>query len=167
MEHYGKRAAAAVIGPAATALALAGLLAPTASADNTLTLFERDDVQNFVDHGEPGPGPGDQFLFAGDVFDRPGGVFLGRSSGVCTTLTGDGQAGQTTCSATFDLAGGQILVQGFVDSNALFVSGGTNPLAITGGTGVYRNARGDGTIRVPVDVPNQTDAYFVLNVIDG
>jgi hypothetical protein len=162
MKRYGKRAAAA-----ATALALSGLLAPTASADTTLTLFERDDVQNVVDHGEPGPGPGDQFLFAGDVFDRPGGVVLGRSSGACTTLTGNGQAGQTTCSATFDLAGGQILVQGYVDSAALFVTGDTNPLAITGGTGVYRNARGDGTIRVPVDVPNQTDAYFVLNVIDG
>jgi hypothetical protein len=26
------------------------------------------------------------------------------------------------------------------------------------------NARGDGTIRVPVDVPDQTDANFVLTI---
>ena len=56
-------------------------------------------------------------------------------------------------------------VQGTLDSAALFASGNPNPLFITGGTGIYRNARGDGTIQVPVDVPDQTDANFVLDVI--
>jgi hypothetical protein len=53
------------------------------------------------------------------------------------------------------------------DRAALFGRGETVPFAIVGGTGIYSNARGDGTIQVPVDVPNQTDANFVLNVITG
>jgi hypothetical protein len=30
-------------------------------------------------------------------------------------------------------------------------------------TGTYRDARGDGIVQVPVDVPNQTDANFALS----
>ena len=36
--------------------------------------------------------------------------------------------------------------------------------AVLGGTGVYRPARGDGSIVVPTDVPNQTDASIVLRL---
>jgi hypothetical protein len=72
MNTYGKRALAAAVASLGAAA-----LAPTASADTTLVLFEHDTVQHQVDLGGPGPGPGDQFIFAGDVFDRPGGVFLG------------------------------------------------------------------------------------------
>jgi hypothetical protein len=49
----------------------------------TLVLFEHDTVQHQADLGGPGPGPGDQFIFAGDVFDRPGGMFLGTTGGSC------------------------------------------------------------------------------------
>ena len=38
------------------------------------------------------------------------------------------------------------------------------PSNIIGGTGIYQNAHGDGTIQIPPDVPNQTDANFVLNL---
>jgi hypothetical protein len=112
-------------------------------------------------------GPGDQFIFAGDVFDRPGGVFLGRTAGVCTTLTGNDKAGQQAFSGTINLPGGQIALQGLVDTAALLGRGDTVPLYITGGNGIYRDARGDATIQVPPDVPNETDANFVLNVITG
>ena len=94
----------------------------------------------------------------------PGGVFLGTTAGICTTITGDETAGQTSCSGTFNLDGGQIMVQGLAD-NALFGRGETNPLSIIGGTGIYRTARGEDTIQVPPDVPDQTDANFVLNVV--
>jgi hypothetical protein len=136
-----------------------------ASADTTLVLFEHDNQQNFVDNNDQGPSPGDQFLFAGDVFDRPGGVLLGTTAGICTTISGDETAGQTSCSATFTLAGGQIVVQGLADTAALLGRGDVNPLAITGGTGIYRGASGDGSIQVLVGSPNQADANFVLNLI--
>jgi hypothetical protein len=139
-------------------------LAPTAAADTTLVLFEHDTLQHQVDLGAPGSVPGDQFIFAGDVFDRPGGMFLGTTSGSCTTLTGTYQAGQQACNGTFNLAGGQVVVQGVADTAGLFAQGDATPLSIVGGTGIYQNARGNGTIQVPPDVPNQADANFVLNL---
>jgi hypothetical protein len=50
---------------------------------------------------------------------------------------------------------------------ALFGRGDTVPFYIAGGNGIYRYARGDATIQVPPDVPNETDANFVLNVVTG
>src|SRR5882724_4887147 len=94
-----------VVTAGVASVALSMIAAATAGADTTLVLFEHDTVQNFVDNNDPGPGPGDQFLFVGDVFDRPGGVFLGTTGGSCTTLTGSDKAGQTTCNGTFNLAG--------------------------------------------------------------
>jgi hypothetical protein len=45
--------------------------------------------------------------------------------------------------------------------------GDTIRLTILGLNGIYRNARGDGTTQVPPEVPNQTDANFVLTVMTG
>jgi hypothetical protein len=151
-------------GLASVALSMVGVLAPTASADTTLVFYEHDTVQYQADLGKAGPGPGDQFIFAGDLFDRPGGIFLGTASGSCSTLTGDDKSGQQGCNTTFNLAGGQIVTQGVLDTAALFVRGDTVPFNIVGGSGAYQNARGTGTAQVPPDVPNETDANFVLNL---
>lgn len=156
---YAKLTASVI---AATAMSV--MTAPAAVADTTLVLFEHDTVQHQVDLGGPGPGPGDQFIFAGDVFDRPGGMFLGTTGGSCTTLTGTETAGRQACNGTFNLAGGQIVIQGVADTAALFARGDATPISIVGGTGIYQNAHGDGTIQVPPDVPNQADANFVLNL---
>ena len=152
---------------ASLALPMTGLLAPTAAADTTLVLFEHDTVQHLVDLGGPGPGPSDQFIFAGDVFDRPGGAFLGTVGGSCTTLTGNDKAGQMACNGTFNLAGGQIVLQAVAYTAALFVRGDKVPHSVFGGTGVYQNARGNATVQVPPDVPNLTDANIVINVVTG
>ena len=87
MNNYAKRTIAVTLASLGPLVPLV-LLAPTATADATLVLFEHDTVQYQADLGAPGPGPGDQFIFAGDVFDRPGGLFLGTLGGSCTTLTG-------------------------------------------------------------------------------
>lgn len=159
---YGKR-------PVTLALASTmGLMtAGTAAADTTLVLFEHDTVQHQVDLGAAGPGPGDQFIFAGDVLDRPGGVFLGTTGGSCTTLTGNDKTGQQACNATFNLIGGQVVIQGVFDTAGLFGRGDTLPLSIVGGTGMYGNAHGTGTVQVPPNVPNETDANLVLHVMTG
>jgi len=148
---------------ASLALPMLGLFAPTASADTTLVLFEHDTMQHQTDLGAPGPGPDDQFLFAGDVFDRPGGMFLGTAGGSCTDLPSRNGTEQTVCNATLNLAGGQLVVQGTGD----MASADTHPLTIVGGTGIYQNAAGTGTVQIPQDVPNQTDANFVLNLTGG
>src|ERR1700752_5498258 len=85
---------------------------PPPSASTTLVLFEHDTLQHQVDLGSPGPGPGDQFIFVGDAFDRPGGMWLGTVSGSCTTLSGNDKSGKQACNAAINLAGGQIRVQG-------------------------------------------------------
>jgi hypothetical protein len=124
----------------------------------TLSLFEHDTSQAQLDLGETGTGPGDQFVFAGDLFDRKGGTKLGRLGGYCTTVSPT----ETFCTSSFVLKGGQITSQGMANSAALF-GGKTLGVPITGGTGIYRNARGYGTVRIPQGVPNLTDAYFVLH----
>jgi hypothetical protein len=45
--------------------------------------------------------------------------------------------------------------------------GDTIPLTILGVTGIYRNARGEGTMPAPPEVPNQSDANFDLKVMTG
>ena len=143
------------------------LLAPTATADTTLTYFEHDNVQHQADLAGPGPGPGDQFIFAGVVFDHPGGMFMGTFAGSATTLTGNDKAGQTAFNGTLSVAGGQIVVQGVVDTAAVLIRGDAVPISVVGGTGIYQNASGTGTIQVPPDVPNQTDANIVLHLTGG
>ncbi|WP_232004648.1 hypothetical protein [Mycobacterium sp. ACS1612] len=89
-------------------------------------------------------------------------MFQGTVGGTCTTLSSR-SADDTVCTATLNLAGGQLAVQGKGDLSSPDV----HPLTILGGTGVYANAAGTGTVQVPQDVPSQTDANFVLNLAGG
>jgi hypothetical protein len=103
-----------------------------------------------------------------DLFDHAGGRKVGHTAGQCTTFSGNATAtGDVFCTGTFVLDRGQITVQCLLDSAALFGRGETLPCGIMGGAVIYRNARGDGTVQVPVNVPNQTHANFVLNVVTG
>ncbi|MGB7795031.1 MAG: hypothetical protein WBL53_02035 [Pseudonocardiaceae bacterium] len=170
---WGKRAGAVAI-LAALLLPLLGACGQKASPDpnaggvTMLRFFEHDMQQATLDLGPQGTGPGDQFIYSGDLFDHVGGRKVGHTAGQCTTLSGNATAaGDVLCIATFVLDRGQITTQGLFDSAGLFGTGQTLPWAIVGGTGIYHNARGDGTAQVPVDVPNQTDANFVLNVVTG
>jgi hypothetical protein len=61
------------------------------------------------------------------------------------------------------LPGGQISSQGLFVSSDLF-GGKTITGPVTGGSGKYRHARGDGTAHIPQDVPNLADAEFVLRL---
>ncbi len=140
------------------------LPATSETGGRTIRLFEHDTQQSLLNLGGKDTSPGDEAIFAGDLFDHAGGMKIGRVGAVCTTISGtSAAAGDLQCTATFVLARGQITCQGLSDSAAFF-GGATVPFAITGGTGLYRNARGEGTIQVPQDVPNLTDANFVLDL---
>lgn len=94
----------------------------------------------FVDLGAPGPGIGDRLVFSNPLFDTQGRV-IGRDGAECVIVRIDPtepperqQVVQCTISA--QLADGQITVQGLAQ-------GTENYFAVTGGTGAYRNARGE------------------------
>jgi hypothetical protein len=135
-----------------------------ASSRTSIALYEHDTQQATIDLGSTGPGPGDVFVFAGDLFDRKGGKLVGHAAGNCTTTSGDtANPEEMLCTLTFSLSRGQIASQGLFASAALF-GGKTLPFAVTGGTGAYRDTRGDATVQVLTDVPNQTDTRIVLAV---
>ena len=124
----------------------------------TFRVYEHDTAQNQIGKGDT---LGDRFIYSGDLFDRKGGKFLGRVGGDCETMS-TGAHGETVCTGNFTLPGGQIITQGLFDTAGLFGGGKTLPWAITGGTGIYRNAHGYGTVLVPPDVPNLADAIFIF-----
>jgi hypothetical protein len=151
---------AALVVPMPEVLGAKATAEETVDGATTLRFFTHDTQQTALDLGPPGPGPGDQLIFSGDVFTHPGGERLGYLAGQVTTLSGDATSGEVLFSSTFVLEGGQIAVQALADRAALLSRGETFPLVILGGTGTFSAARGAGTIQVP----NQTDANFVLNI---
>jgi hypothetical protein len=127
----------------AVAAATAGAMAATAASDDgsqheggqVIQLTTKQVHQGFVDHGTPGFSTDDQFVFSNDLYRN--GTKIGEDGGTCT-VTRIADSGATTlhCLGTNSLPGGQISVQGLAAPGEPF------ELAITGGTGRYRNAHG-------------------------
>jgi hypothetical protein len=93
------------------------------------------------------PAGGDQFAFLDDLYKWDGterGARAGRVRGTGTFITGFGrdfsQRALVFFSAQAYLKGGTLLVQGYGTVNARGPSKFTFP--VTGGTGIYANARG-------------------------
>ena len=99
----------------------------------TIRVVERATTDTSVDLGETGDSIGDLLAFGNELFDHRNQRKVGTDQGSCVrTVVGKAYE----CSWTNSLAKGQITVQGpFLDS-------GDSVMAITGGTGAYRNARG-------------------------
>lgn len=94
----------------------------------------------FIDvDGSSGPSQGDEIVTTGDLF--VGATAVGSYGQVCTlTRTAPGDEFDLQCVGSFALAPGQITAQGrFTVTSA---GPGDINLAITGGTGSYRTARG-------------------------
>ena len=132
------------------------------SNSSTIRLYHHDTSQENIDLGAPGPSEGDQFLFAGDTFKRKGGTQLGRGAGTCTTMS-TGAAGEVLCVVNFSLRNGQIATEGLFVSADLF-GGKKLTYPITGGSGRYRQARGEVSVQIPQDVPELADANFTLRL---
>ncbi|MEV7738058.1 dirigent protein [Streptomyces sp. NPDC088921] len=98
----------------------------------TFTVIEHADTDTVVDLGPRGDSIGDTLAFGNPVYDTEGNK-VGGSQGSCVR-TKVGTAWE--CSWTTTLSGGSIVVQG------PFYDAADSTLAITGGTGKWRTARG-------------------------
>lgn len=98
-----------------------------------LHVVERADNNTIIDLGESGDTVGDLLAWNNPVYDPSNQTKLGDDQGSCVR-TVVGQAWE--CTWTLILPEGQITVQG------PFYDAADSVLAITGGTGNYRDARG-------------------------
>jgi hypothetical protein len=100
-----------------------------------LELAVENDQYAAPDLGPVGTTVGDMYVYSGRGMED--GREVGRGGGSCQVIRVDGEKITTHCLITMELERGSLSLQ------SLWVTG-TSPLdmAITGGTGAYRNARG-------------------------
>jgi allene oxide cyclase len=124
------------------------------SRSTTVTVIEHATTDATTDTGAPGDSAGDILTFANDVFDASDTHKAGTDQGYCIRVV----AGTSyECNYTTFLPGGQIVVEGpFYDAKA-------STLAITGGTGLYRDAAGTLDLR---SLENGAKFEFVFHIID-
>lgn len=98
-----------------------------------ITVVERATTDTAVDNAPTGDSIGDTLAFGNQLFDKTNTKLVGTDQGSCVrTVVGVA----FECSWTNSLKGGQIVVQG------PFLDAGDSVLAITGGTGKYRDVTG-------------------------
>jgi hypothetical protein len=153
-----------MIGVLATAmLATGGTLAFAGDGGNdgddddgdVIRLTSRTVSEGEIDLGEAGFGPGDRFFFAEDLLR--GGERVGESGGECVIVRVEGQDATGNCVATLSLPAGQITLQGlitFTEGDPPFT------VAVTGGTGRYRDADGEATI----ETVSETEDRFTIRL---
>ncbi len=120
------------------ALVLGSSVAASGGTGKTLTVVERAESDTVVDLGASGDSIGDLLAFGNPIFNATNTKQIGRDEGSCVR-TNPGLAWE--CTWTTIVPGGSLTVEGpFYDDLH------DSALAITGGTGGYRNARGEMTL---------------------
>ncbi len=149
----------AALASAAT-LAIGGLAYASSSSSPKLTrptsvkVIEHAVTDTVVDTGAPGDTTGDLLTFHNKIYNAADTKQVGRDMGVCTRI--DPKAGTWTCDWTTFLKGGQITVDGpFYDT-------ANSTLAVTGGTGKYRNARGSMAL---ISINGGAEYHFNFNLL--
>jgi hypothetical protein len=143
--------ALAVLGVLTFAVVSAG--GSDGSGGKVIHVVEHATTDSTTDTGDPGDSAGDILTFANDVFDAGNATKVGTDQGYCIRITAPGSY---ECNWTTFLARGQITVEGpFFDTS-------DSVLAITGGTGPYRNARGKMELKAR---SGGTEFDFVFHVI--
>lgn len=118
----------------------------TASGADTFTVVIAPDEEQQVDQGEEGPSIGDLYVFSGPLLDEAEETQLGRADGQCTTTSSPGPSAEArwvcnvTSTFTQEREGAEIDAQGVGRIEAEDVG-----FAVTGGTGDFRDARGQAT----------------------
>ncbi len=123
---------------------------PSASSADPLTVVLRLAQYHDTDVAPRGDSVGDVTAFSELVLQD--GRQVGIDGAICTTtnVAHDG-SGSVLCVANLPLPAGQISIQGLMTFTATGPDK-TATFAITGGTGAYRNARGDAVL---TNLPNE------------
>jgi Allene oxide cyclase len=123
-----------------------------AAQGGTFVVVERA-TTDAVSNGEASDAAGNILTFANEVFDAANTRKVGRDQGSCVR-TVVGKAWE--CAWTTFLPAGQITVEGpFYDT-------GNSVLAVTGGTGAYRNVRGEMELKYRNAAGTEFDFVFHL-----
>jgi hypothetical protein len=124
----------------AAPVATAGAVSPVVTVDRprVLTVVERATSDTVVDTGPAGDSLGDILAFGNPIYNRANTKAIGRDQGYCIR-TNVGLAWE--CNWTVLLDQGSLVVEGpFYDDLR------DSQMAITGGSGAFRNARGQMTL---------------------
>jgi hypothetical protein len=133
-----------MIGAGVIAVAVLGLAAasvgahPDIASPMEIHVIEHAISDTVTDTGAAGDSSGDLLTFHNPIFDASDSTRVGRDQGDCIRIV-PGRSWE--CRFVTRLAGGSLTVEGpFFDTH-------NSVLAVTGGTGVYRNARGAMTLK--------------------
>ncbi|MFF5446267.1 hypothetical protein [Streptomyces sp. NPDC012888] len=132
-----RSAAAALTAVAVGALAVGSAHAgpPAKGRVEVLELKVRNDQYTAVDLGPAGPSLGDMDVYSGTAVKD--GQSVGRGGGTCQVIHLNGEERTSQCLITMEVEQGSLTMQSLWTPGA-----GPLDMAVTGGTGVYRNARG-------------------------
>jgi allene oxide cyclase len=127
---------------------------PKSEGGNTVHVIEHATTDAVTNGSATTDMAGNVLTFANGVFDSANSKKVGTDQGYCIRIV----VGKTwECNWTTFLAGGQITVEGpFSDT-------GDTVLAITGGTGKYRNARGQMELKYHNKDGTEFDFVFDLH----
>ena len=149
-----------VAGASVAALGLVISLVSVSAASPGVTrlhVVEHADTDTVVDtDGDAADSTGDLLTFHNEVFDDSDTVSVGTDQGECVRI----EVGVSwECRWVNFVEGGSITVEG------PFFDAGPSTMAITGGTGVYRGARG--TMRLAAANQAATEYDFVFRILNG
>jgi hypothetical protein len=125
---------------------LVSLMLVATLSNDTFTVVAALEEEQEEDLGEEGPSVGDLYALSGPLLDESENRQLGRFDGVCTTTSSPGPSAEArrlcNVTATFveEREGAEIDAQGVGRIEAEDVV-----FAVNGGTGEFRDARGQAT----------------------
>lgn len=128
---------------------------PLLPAPTRIRVIEHATTDKVIDIGRNGDSTGDLLTFQNDVYNEANTRIVGSDQGTCVRQ--DPGSGTWECAWTTFLKDGNVMVQGpFYDGREI------SRLAVVGGTGMYRNARGVMELRVR---HGGTEFAFVFDLI--
>jgi allene oxide cyclase len=127
---------------------------PQVSSATQLHVIEHAKTDKVIETGKAGDSSGDLLTFHNPVFNASDTTWVGRDQGDCIRIAP--RRGSWECRWVTILNGGSITVEGpFYDTR-------NSVLAITGGTGIYRNARGAMVLKARA---GGTKYDFIFNIV--